>query len=509
MHRPKSRSNDDPESEAVVVHEEAGHILTPNRPIRILIVDDEHTIREGCATILGGEGRDVTVCGRGSEAQELLRTEPFDVVLLDLFMQGVSGLELMRTCRARSPDALVIMMTGKPSVDSSIECLRDGAWDYLVKPFSAAQLRILMGRAAHAVAVARESSHCPVYSPGEDPELARVMEGATGLQRVLEQARRVAPSDAAVFITGESGTGKELLARYIHRRSRRRSRPFVPVNCATLPERAPVSELFDLEGAVGVGARREGPAPLAITHGGTLFLDFLTGMPLDVQAKVLRVIQEGAVSEPVGDRLPGTMNVRFITATNEDPQESLQTGDLRRDLYYRLRVVPLHLPPLRERVSDVPAIARHFLTRCWERHGHGRTPPVLGDEAIRELQGRPWPGNLRELRNLIEHTAVLMNRGETITPAHLPKQDGGGEAHEVEQDDDLMEGFLDEDFHTARDRLLAEFEKRYLFHMVRRANGNMSEAARLAGVDRTTLFRIRRKHNLDRDDLLEQRPPEA
>src|SRR6185436_3239665 len=264
--------------------------------IRTLVVDDEHTLRDSCATMLRLEGYDVTVSGRGQEALEVLKRRPFDIVLSDLYMSQVDGLALLRAALATNPDSIVIVMTGNPSLESSIEALRQGAWDYLPKPFSANHLQILAGRAAHTLQVTRETRQtgtAPIASP-EDEGLT-LLGASPAFKQVIELASKVAPTDASVFITGESGSGKELIAQYIHRHSRRSSRTFVAVNCAALPDALLESEMFGHRKGAFTGAVRDKPGLLETANGGTLFLDELVEMSKPIQAKLLRVIQDGVV----------------------------------------------------------------------------------------------------------------------------------------------------------------------------------------------------------------------
>lgn len=479
------------------------------KTIRVLIVDDEHTIRESCATVLRQDGYDVTVVGRGEEAEELLRRQHFEIVLLDLYMQGVPGLTLLDTCLERSPGTLVIMMTGNPSVESSLEALRRGAWDYLPKPFSATQLNLLMGRATHAVVVARESSELRdelSRKHGYSEKIPVLGESPT-FRSVMKLAARVASTDASVFVTGESGTGKELIAQFIHEHSRRSSRALVPVNCAALPENLLESEMFGHTKGAFTGAIHEKQGLLEEANGGTLFLDELAEMSAGIQAKLLRAIQDGVVRRVGSSSTDAVVNVRFIAATNRDPREAMEEGDLRKDLYYRLRVVPIHVPALRERVRDIPILARYFLSHYWNRHREATAqPPELTEEAVRELQARAWYGNVRELQNVMEHAVVLLEPGQEVKPGDIPilEEEGGGES----EDGSLgpIARYLEDEYHTARERVVAEFEKSYLARLVRRTDGNMSEAARHAGVDRTTLYRLMQKHLIDKRDLLQDNP---
>jgi len=478
--------------------------LTPEMKatIRVLIVDDERTLRESCASVLQFEGFQVSLCSRGDEARDTLKRNRFDIVLLDLCMPEVPGMRLLRTCLDAHPDTIVIMITGNPSVDSSIEALRAGAWDYLPKPFSGTHLQILLGRAAHAVIVAREShaQQADFVREHGNSERVAVLGTSPAFRRAVSLARRVAPTDASVFITGESGSGKELIAQFIHHHSRRSSRPLVAVNCAALPEPLLESEMFGHCKGAFTGAVRDKPGLLEAANGGTLLLDELVEMSKPIQAKLLRVIQDGVVRRVGSETTDAVVNVRFLACTNRNPEEAVKTGVLREDLYYRLRVVPIHVPPLRERPSDIRLLAEFFVSHYWARHRGATTPvPRFTDAAVRALRGRSWAGNVRELQNVVEHMVVLLEAGAEITPEDIPA------LGDQDADDDRTwtpsEVSTEEHYYPARDRLIAGFELHYLTRLVSQAGGNMSRAARAAGVDRTTLYRLMERHGLHRKAL--------
>ncbi len=469
--------------------------------IRILLVDDERTLRESCASVLQMDGFKVTLAGRGEEALDLVRHQTFDIILVDLYMSQVSGLDILRAALETNRDTIIVVMTGNPSVTNSVEALRAGAWDYLPKPFSATHLQVLVGRASHAVMVNREASdlRLQVMQQHSHSETIPLIGISPIFRQAVDMARKVAPTDASVFISGESGTGKEVIAQFIHHHSRRAKRPMVPINCAALPEPLLESEMFGHRKGAFTGADRDKPGLLETANGGTLFLDELTEMSLPLQAKLLRVIQDGVVRRVGSESQDAVVDVRFISATNRDPQHAVETGVLRGDLFYRLRVVPIVLPPLRRRPEDIPLLANHFLTHYW--HRHRQMPdrvPRLSDDSIAFLRSRPWQGNVRELQNVIEHVAVLVDPDQVINPQDIPLYDE--ESGSSEQVRAPSQGFAvtDDPYHVAKERLISDFEKEYLVRLVSRAGGNMSKAARLASVDRTTLYRLMDKHNVVR-----------
>jgi len=476
--------------------------LTPElkSSIHILVVDDERSLRESCATVLKYDGYEVSLAARGDEAAQMLKRTRFDIVLLDLYMGDVPGMRLLRTCLEAHPDTIVIMMTGNPSVDSSLEALRAGAWDYLPKPFSGTHLQILLGRAAHTVLVARESNAIQAEFARENgnSERVTVLGAAPAFRRAVDLARRVAPTDASVFITGESGSGKELIAQFIHHHSRRSSRSLVAVNCAALPEALLESEMFGHCKGAFTGAVRDKPGLLEAANGGTLLLDELVEMSKPIQAKLLRVIQDGVVRRVGSETTDAVVNVRFIACTNHNPEEAVKAGTLREDLYYRLCVVPIRVPSLRERPSDILLLAEHFLSYYWARHRGAVAPqPRFTEAAIRSLRARAWKGNVRELENVVEHMVVLLEPGSEIRPENIPAVDQGGAAGAAPA---LMnsEVTTEEPYYSARDRLVASFELQYLTQLVSQSRGNMSRAARAAGLDRTTLYRLIERHGLQR-----------
>lgn len=483
------------------VRESAVSVTDVTGRLQVLLVDDDRTLREGCSSVLQIDGYAVTSTGRGDEAIDLLRRRKFDIVLVDLYLTPVSGMEILRAAIAAHRDTIVIVMTGNPSVTTSIEALRAGAWDYLPKPFSAQHMQILLGRASHAVAVARETRDLRARTADEHGNSDRItlLGVSPAFRQAVELARKVASTDASVMISGESGTGKELIAQFIHRHSRRASRKLVPINCAALPEPLLESEMFGHRKGAFTGADREKAGLLETANGGTLFLDELTEMSHPLQAKLLRVLQDGVVRRVGSEQQDAVVDVRFISATNREPQEAVNSGVLREDLFYRLRVVPIKLPPLRKRLEDIPLLANHFLAHYWERHRQpGDALPKLTDACIEFLRARPWRGNVRELQNVIEHVAVIAEPGRQIRPEDVPVYDDAT-PHAVSET--VPAAIMSDAYHAAKDKLVAHFEKEYLQRLVVRAGGNMSRAARLANIDRTTLYRLMEKHGFRRDEL--------
>jgi len=463
--------------------------------MRALIVDDDRTLREGCASVLRSEGFVVEVTARGDEAIEMVRRSRFDIMFVDVYMTPVSGIDVLKTVMQTAPNTLVVLMTGNPSVDSSIEAMQIGAWEYLSKPYSGTQLQLILGRAAHTVATRRQAEGpAPETSEGAGGSLVGT---SAAFRRAMDLAKKAAATNAAVMIVGETGTGKEVLAKYIHQHSRRSRRRLVPINCAAIPEQLLESEMFGHRKGAFTGADREKMGLLELADGGTLFLDELSEMSMPLQAKMLRVLQDGIVRRVGSEHEDAVVDVRFVSATNRDPREAIRSKMLREDLYYRLNVVQVIIPPLRDRAEDVPLLANHFLRTFWTRH---RSPkdaiPEFGDETMDFLVSRPWRGNVRELQNFVEHVTILAQPGSKIQIHQLP----------LDQEVDLGAAITgvpslpsSDAYHVAKEQVLASFEKTYVTRLVARASGNMSRAARLASVDRTTLYRLLERHGFRRD----------
>jgi len=458
-------------------------------PLTILLVDDEELLVKSCSRLLEQEGYQVVTAYRGRDALELARRHHPDIVLADLMLPDMDGMELLREVRQLDRQTLVIMITGFATVDSSIEAIRAGAYDYIPKPFTATQLQILVGRAANQVRLVRDNERLR----GELRErysLENIIGVSEAMQRVFALVLRVASTDASVFISGESGTGKELIARSIHQHSPRAEQPFVAVNCAAFPENLLESELFGHEKGAFTGALTQKRGLMEVASGGTFFLDEICEMDLELQAKLLRVLQERKIRR-VGGEVEIPIDIRVIAATNRDPEEAVEEGVLRRDLYFRLNVVPIRVPPLRARREDIPLLAEHFLRRYAEKYGRdGATPLRLSPDAMRALMAHSWPGNVRELQNLMERIVSLAVPGQEITAADLPdKLSSLGTPASPAVD-------IDQPFHEAKEKAIEAFERAYLEALLARHGGNISEAARHAGIDRKTIHRMLKKYDL-------------
>lgn len=460
-------------------------------PLTILIVDDEELLLRSCARILEHEGYAVLKAGRGREALDVMRRQRPDIVLTDLMLPDVDGMTLLREAKKLDPAMLVIMITGFATVDSSIEAIKAGAYDYIPKPFTATQLQILIGRAANQVRLARDNERLRGQLR-ERYSLENVIGVSEPMQKLFALVLKVAPTDASVFISGDSGTGKELIARAIHLKSRRADQPFVPVNCAAFPENLLESELFGHERGAFTGADVQKRGLMEHASGGTFFLDEICEMSLELQAKLLRALQERKVRR-VGGEAEIPVDIRVIAATNRDPEEAVEQGTLREDLYFRLNVVPVRVPPLRARRDDIPLLAEHFLRRFAEQYERDSVTPLrLSADAMRALVAYRWPGNVRQLQNTMERVVSLATPGQEITLADLPEEITGAGGPGAP----AMVFATDLPFHVAKEEAIEAFERQYLETLLQRNGGNISQAAREAEIDRKTIHRLLKKYEI-------------
>jgi DNA-binding NtrC family response regulator len=438
----------------------------------ILVVDDERSIRVGLKGLLAKEGYEVAIAESGSEALRFLDGQPFDLVLTDLRMPGLDGVSLLKKIKEQYPDTLVVMMTAYGSEKIAVEAMKAGAHDYIVKPFDNEEVKILACQTLEQSALRRE-----VRQLHERLDAAFRFDSILGtspaMQRVFDIVRKVAATDLTVLITGESGTGKELIANALHQNSPRKGGPFIKVNCAAMSRELVESELFGHEKGAFTGALTTREGKFAAADGGTLFLDEIGDMRLETQAKVLRVLQEREF-ERVGGNRTIKVDVRVVAATNKNLSQMVQEEKFREDLFYRLNVVPILLPPLRERREDIPLLATHFLTEITSRYKRG--PTILSADAYGLLLSAPWPGNVRELKNMIEAAAVL-STGPEIQAADLRL---GGQTNATDPGEALS-------FKQAKQRVIDTFEHDFISRALRRHQGNITKAAEEMGLHRQQL----------------------
>ncbi|RMH00265.1 MAG: sigma-54-dependent Fis family transcriptional regulator [Deltaproteobacteria bacterium] len=464
---------------------------------RILLVDDEPNLRKVLGALLEQDGYEVHAEEAAAPALARVKASPsdtFDAVITDLRMPGMDGIGLLRELAALDPHLPVIVLTAHGTVDSAVQAVKLGAFDYLEKPFDRAHIRTVLERAV-ATRARTGPSMGSAATAAADPSVAVGMVGSSpAMQRIREIIRTAAASPSTVLITGESGTGKELVARALHLGSERAAGPFIRLNCAAIPAGLVESELFGHEKGAFTGAVSSRPGRFELADGGTLFLDEISEVPLEIQVKLLRAIQESEF-ERVGGVKTIRVDLRIIAATNRDLLEVIAQKRFREDLYYRLNVVPIRLPPLRERIEDLPELLDHFVQRCNERLG--KNVRGFDDEALARLRAYAWPGNIRELENLVERM-VLFASSETITAAELPDVFHGGAGTEDRPiADEPQEGGLPQvrvplsslgmDLKEAVRLGSRMVEEVLIREALRKTDGNVTRSARLLGISRRSL----------------------
>ncbi|MFN3476031.1 MAG: sigma-54-dependent transcriptional regulator [Candidatus Methylomirabilales bacterium] len=437
----------------------------------ILVADDDQGHREALERILVKEGYDVLLAEDGRAALDLLRKRPVDLLLADLKMPGMSGLELLKATKAMNPEVEVIVVTGYGSIEEAVLAMKEGAYDFLTKPVKRVSLLKAIEKALERQTLVRENRALKLRLK-EIQTRGGIIGTSPAIQRILDLVQQIAPSSATVLIQGESGTGKEVIAKAIHQGSPRRERPFVKVNCAALPETLLESELFGYERGAFTGAVTSKPGRFELAHGGTLFLDEVGDLSLATQAKLLRVLQEGEF-----ERLGGTktlqVDVRIVAATNQDLAQAVKEKRFREDLYYRLNVITITLPPLRERREDIPLLAQHFLMLYARRNN--KMIKGFSREAFDLLVDYPWPGNVRELENAIER-AVVLSRDEVIDVDDLPEALVG-------------EAPGERAITIPLGTPLEEVERRLIEETLRHTKGDKTLAAKLLGIASRTIYR--------------------
>ena len=462
---------------------------------RILIVEDESGIRLALRGLLRRDGYDVELAESGAQALRMLQETPFDLILTDLALgRGTSGMDVLKASKQHRPETAVVMITAYGSEKIAVEAMKQGAEDYVPKPFDNEELRVVVARSLERTRLERE--HRMLLERVErDYGFENLVGSGPAMRQVFETIQKVAETDLSVLIRGESGTGKELVAQAIHQRSSRRTRPFVAVNCAAISPQLVESELFGHEkGAfTGADARRVGKFEAA--HGGTIFLDEIGDMASETQAKVLRVLEEKKFERVGGDMLVEA-DVRVVAATHRDLEGEVKAGGFREDLYYRLNVVEIAIPALRERLEDLPALVERFLSQVAERLQ--REKKAISEAALAQLARNPWRGNVRELRNVIEQASVLSS-GPVIDALDLRP---GGDGKPAPDNAKPKQGVT---FRDAKRELVEGFERQYLIRALREHAGNVSRTAEAIGMVRQSLQQKIRELGLRSEDWGEDR----
>jgi two-component system nitrogen regulation response regulator NtrX len=450
---------------------------------RILVVDDEEGIRRVLHQLFEYEDHEVRSAGGGAEAIAIHQEFHPDVTFLDVKMARMDGLEALTRIRENDPTAVVIMISGHGTIDTAVEATRRGAFDFLEKPLDTDRLLVVLRNALQTQGLVQENARLR----GEIESRHQIVGRSFALRQVLDRVEKVAPTDARVLVTGENGTGKELVARAIHRLSPRGDKAFIEVNCAAIPSELIESELFGHMKGSFTGAHEDRAGKFELADGGTLFLDEIGDMSLQAQAKVLRALQEGIVTR-VGGAKPITVDVRVLAATNKDLEEEIKGGRFREDLYYRLNVIPLHVPPLRERREDISMLVRHFV-ETYAREANLRPKPFT-DEALDRMQRMDWPGNVRELRNTVERLMILAS-GATVAADDVELLVGGR----------MKGGGLSGDLLGCN--TFAEFkeaaERAFILQKLRENDWNVSETARLLDMPRSNLYKKIERYELVRE----------
>ena len=465
----------------------------------ILVVDDNPNLLELIKMRLESADYKVSAIADEEHALKSQTEQVFDLCIIDLMLANGDGLSLMEKIRAIRPDLPTIILTAHGSIESAVEAMRRGAYSYLTKPFEAGDLLLQIDRALENRKLSSEIKRLKELL-NERFDFANIIAHSAKMRAVLDVVSRIAILDSTVYIHGESGTGKELIAKAIHLASDRKDKPFVALNCAALPETLLESELFGHEKGAFTGAVKTTRGLFTQAHGGTLFLDEIGDMPLATQSKLLRVLQERQFY-PVGGDAPVAVDVRVIVATNKDLAEQVRKGMFRDDLFYRIHVIPILLPPLRERKEDIVPLVDHFLKKCTQQMK--KMVKGLAPESLRKLMLHDWPGNVRELENTIEY-AVAMTRSDTVTADYIlqgkvaaPEHGKNGTYGKSESLGDNLRSLKD-----ARDA----FERDYLVQVLALTEGNVSHAAKLAGKYRADFYDLLKKHDLKADEFKKPKP---
>ncbi len=447
---------------------------------RILLVDDEPSILNVLSTLLRGQGHECVPAKGGDQAQGFLREEQFDLMISDIRMTPVDGLELLKLAKRMRPDMVTIMLTAYGSVETAVTAMKEGAFDYVTKPFKVDELLITVQRALEFRSIMAENAQLRAELDSRY-RFENIVAESAPMRKICDMIQRVAPTDSTILVLGESGTGKELVAKAIHAYSSRSKERFVPINCAALPEPLLESELFGHVKGAFTGAVAHKDGLFEVADGGTIFLDEIGSMPLSIQAKLLRVLQDRQVRR-VGGTESVTVNVRVVAATNDRLETLIDKGRFREDLYYRLSVIPIEIPPLRDRRDDIMPLAEHMIQKeC----GPNRTPPSIQPEVQVALERYPWPGNVRELENAIRHALTFVTEGKItmdVLPAKITRQASR---------DTLVELAGEKDPENLRSlkSYVRNREMEYISHVLKQVGDDKEKAAKILKVSLATLYR--------------------
>ena len=460
----------------------------------ILVVDDDQAYRGAVVASLRDEGYAVTAVSSGPEALEMISKEHVDLIVSDLVMNGMTGTDLLIEVRRTCPTVPLILMTGHGSIQNAVEAMRQGAYDYLTKPFRNEELFIRVDRAIEEKKRSAELERLREVV-GSTYDFSNIISQNVRMQHAFKLIRQVAQTDVTVLVLGETGTGKELVGRAIHFNSPRKDRPLLTINCSAIPEQLLESELFGHEKGSFTGASNQRVGKFEEAEGGTVFLDEIADLPLQIQTKFLRFLQEKQIDR-IGSATPITVDVRVVAATNRDLTAMIRAGSFREDLFYRLNVFPITLPPLRERTEDIPLLAEHFL----KKHEQMARQPIRGfsPAVIHEMMNYSWRGNVRELENLVRR-AIIRTEGDTIVDIDLPGQ------HSAPPVQDLLKTpeATTISYRKYLDQVTRDAEQRFLVRALKECKGNLNQVARLMDVDRKTVYRKIEEYDLDASQFKE------
>lgn len=447
-----------------------------NQRSQILLIDDEADSCKALSVLLSQAGYHVQSCQSGETALRLMKHQSFELIISDLLLPGVSGIDILKQVKEKSPETCVILITGNASAETAVEAMKEGALDYITKPFNFERLKLQVAKAMEKSRLVMENQYLRQQLHGRY-RFDNIIGTSQAMQKVFTRMEKVTGTDSTILVLGASGTGKELVAKAIHYNSARKDKPFIAINCGAIPADLLESELFGHVKGAFTSAIADKPGKLEVANGGTVFLDEIGDMPLQLQMKLLRVLQEHEF-ERVGSSRRVELDIRLISATNVDLKNRVEAGQFREDLYYRLNVIPIHLPPLKERRGDIPQLARYFLEKiCQEM---GRPHIDIGPDAMRAMELYDWPGNVREMENIIERTVALTDN-DVIRCSDLPPDIGRQAEPTVFHAPQVTSEGVDMNL------LIAEIERAMISQAMGLGQGVKARAAEFLGINRTTL----------------------